>query len=742
MTLVVSVVIAPLEEALSYKVPEPLRERVAIGSHLKVPLGKRHAEGFVVGLTENHENDSFELKEATDLASEDPCFLEDQLPFFQWIADYYVEPLSKVLETAIPASVAKKFIRHVEFLKMPEKPGRGRLKQEILEFLSREGTPVDYSSLLRRFPGAGLTVRKLVEVGGLRVTREELKGAHVSTEEIPGWAKQEVHLMPGQSSSLESILAAWQARRFEPFLLYGITGSGKTEVYIEAIKKVTAAKGGALVIVPEIALTPQLIDRFRARLGDGIAVLHSAVSKRDRWDSWRALLEGRYRIAIGARSAIFAPIRDLQLIVVDEEHDSSFKQAENIRYNARDLAVIRAKHASCPVVLGSATPSLESFLNSHDKRYTLLELPERHAEASLPSVEIVDLNRIKQREMPSRNVSPRFLQLLKQTIEQGSQAFVLYNRRGFASYLQCEKCGGVVECPNCSVTLTYHRQNNSLLCHYCGYSSVPSSLCGQCPERDDSGQRLEPGTLVHRGSGTEKILEEIENLLPGVPVERLDRDAVEDLNHYRSILRRVRSGETRILVGTQMIAKGHDLPDVTLVGIVDCDVGLNFPDFRCAERAFQLLTQASGRAGRGERPGNVVLQTRVPNHPSLHFTKSHDFTGFAAYELKNRKALHYPPFSRLARLLVASQEKDAPPQILLHFKEILSKFRQERQCDLAILGPAPAPLGKVKTLWRWHMLLKSRSASTLNHSVRLLKGAGINKRKHRLIFDLDPQDML
>ncbi len=740
-----SIVVPPLPGPLTYLIPAELSSTVVIGSKVAVPLGSRTATGYVVKISDKEEDfggggKEFDLKSIEQVDPSGQCFNEEQLQFFYWVADYYADPPGRVIETAVPQAVPRKFSRTVRLAGSPEKEAKGRTQRAILSFLEQNGRCADYGRLLRLFKGASHSLKKLAEQGVIEISSSEMLDHHIETDLAPEWAKREILLNEAQEKAFEAVLRSWREKKFETFLLYGITGSGKTEVYIDIIREVKNAGYGALVIVPEIALTPQLVDRFRARLGNEIAVLHSAMTRRMRWDSWRALLEGRNQVAIGARSAIFAPVRNPGLIIVDEEHDGSFKQGENLRYNARDLAVLRGKLNNCPVVLGSATPSLESFHNAEQKKYTFLELPSRHSESLLPAVEVIDLNKIKPWEMPSKNISPQLEAAVKDALADDSQTFILYNRRGFATYLQCDQCGAVLECPNCSVTLTYHRRSNSLLCHYCSYSVLPPEHCSKCPETEGAGDSA--GTFVQRGGGTEKVTEEIASLFPGVRVERLDRDAVEDLSHYKTILSKVRSGDTRILVGTQMIAKGHDLPNVTLVGIVDCDVGLNFPDFRCSERVFQLLIQASGRAGRGDKPGRVILQTRVPGHPSLVNTLRHDYAGFAGRELAARKGLRYPPFSKLLRVIAASQEQHLPPQILLRFKDVLSRFRDENHADISILGPAPAPIGKLKTLWRWHMLLKSGSPSVLNHCMKILNATKVNRRKARVILDMDPQDML
>ena len=605
-TNLVNVVIPPLGQAFTYDVPQTLDPKISVGHMVEVPFGKRVALGYIVEKIDSNKKPKFKIKSIRETEENQACFNSEQLEFFKWVSEYYAEPLSNVIDVAIPPPASKKYNRWLRLTGKDPGKLRGKIQSAIIELLQERNSAIHYSEVLKLIKGAGPAVKKLAEKELIIIDAEEVIDQHISSEEAPSWAKQDVELNQAQKEAKEKILEAADENRFQVFTMYGVTGSGKTEVYIEAIKKVIADGKGVLIIVPEIALTPQLVDRFRARLGDEIAVLHSGLSKRTRWDSWRALLEKRNFIAIGARSAIFAPVPNLGLIIVDEEHDGSYKQAEGLRYNARDLAIVRGKFCKAPVVLGSATPSLETYHNTKIGKYEFLPLSERHESASEINFDLVDLNLVKPWEMPSRNVSPKLKNKLEEILEKGEQAFILYNRRGFASYLQCDTCEEVVECPNCSVTMTYHRYDNSLTCHYCGYNSTPSEFCPSCTsitESENKSASATPGKLEKRGGGTQKVFEELQELFPDTNIDRLDRDTASNIQSYRRILDRMRSKETSILVGTQMIAKGHDLPGVTLVGIVDCDVGLHMPDFRSGEKVFQLLTQTSGRAGRGDIPG-------------------------------------------------------------------------------------------------------------------------------------------
>lgn len=729
-----NVVIPPLQGAYTYA-SGCYKEQIAVGQEVVVPLGRRVAQGFVTALVDAPAPGVplDKIKPLHQLPNAEPVFNAQQLRFFEWVARYYGEPLSNVIESAVPPRAKKKHRRLVRILDSGETT-RGAVAQRVIELLRQSPHPLPVEVVEETIKGATEAIARLEKKGFIEYVNEEVRLDTLYSGEVPEWARKDVALNESQTQALTHILSE---HSFIPYLLHGVTGSGKTEVYIEAIREVVGRGMGALVIVPEIALTPQLVDRFRGRLGENLALLHSGLTQRVRWEGWRTLLEGGASVAIGARSGIFAPVPNLGLIIVDEEHDGSYKQQEGLRYNARDLALARAQLEGCPVVLGSATPSLESYHNAVQKRYRYLPLPSRHESGSSLSIRIVDMNKKKPWEMKSKNLSPELHEAIAETIEKGEQAFILYNRRGFSNYLQCDQCEFVMHCPHCSVTLTYHKATGRALCHYCNFSCMPPQLCPSCTEKGSDPI----GTITFRGAGTEKIFDELLELFPEVKIERLDRDVASDEARYRAILDRVRSEETKVLVGTQMIAKGHDLPGVTLVGVVDCDVGLHMPDFRAGERIFQLLTQASGRAGRAERPGRVILQTRVPHHPSLVKTVAQDFRGFAQAELLARSELGYPPFSRLLRIVASSEELSLAEKSLTAVRERAEAFVKESKLELKLLGPAPAPLARLKTLYRWHILVKSKSVSSLLKLMRELRHEKTSS-KVRLVFDLDPQDLL
>ena len=750
MDCLADILIPPLPKPYTYLLPEALSSQLSVGCRIDVPLGARkRASGYITAKYPATAEKlklfaDFKLKAVAASAEFYPVFLPSQLPFFSWIAEYYCQSLSSVIDTAVPPAASLRYDRFVTISNGDPSAAGGPLQKELIKELMSHPEAMPYQQLLKKYRGATQALKRLHSRGVVEITARP-KQDSFKTVSAPAWAKRQVELNSAQSAAYEQIKRAVLEPKFETFLMHGVTGSGKTEIYIEAIQLARQQGKGSLVVVPEIALTPQLINRFAARVGGSIAVLHSGLGKRERWLAWQMLLEGRCHTAIGARSGIFAPIENLGLIIVDEEHDSSYKQSDSLRYNARDLAVVRGRLARCPVVLGSATPALESYYNAQRQKYRYLPLPLRHSSASQVKVDIVDLQERKPWEMKSRNVSPELHSALENALKNREQAFILYNRRGFASFLQCDTCQKVLECPNCSVTLTYHKKINLLRCHYCDYQCVPPDYCPDCNRnapKGETGRQAPPGKFVHRGAGTERIYEELQKLFPEARLDRLDSDAAGSSIRLNAILERVRSGATDILVGTQMIAKGHDLPGVTLVGVIDCDVGLHLPDFRASERVFQLLTQASGRAGRSSAPGQVILQTRVPLHPSLLKTVEKDFAGYAAHELANRRLLNYPPFTRILRIVAGSPDPVAPLKVLQEFRARIAALTADRNLSLAVLGPAEAPLRKLRAHWRWHLLLKSKRASHLQAVLQTLKGIAVKPKSVRLAFDLDPQDLL
>ena len=545
-----------------------------------------------------------------------------------------------------------------------------------------------------------------------------------------GAARAPHTLNAAQQAAYDAISVAIEAREFRAFLLYGVTGSGKTEIYLNAIQAVIAQGRGALLLVPEIALTPAMAGQFYSRFGDRVAILHSAFTDVERSEQWRRIRSGAASVVVGTRSGVFAPVRNLGLIVVDEEHDGSYKQEETPRYNGRDVALVRAQAARACVVLGSATPSLESRYNAERGKYTLLTLPGRIEERPMPTVELVDMRQEFLETRQQATFSRKLVEAIGRRLENGEQTIILLNRRGFSSFVACRSCGARVECANCSLTLTFHKRDRRLLCHYCGYAEKVPKVCPKCASEH----------VYFLGVGSERVEEELHRAFPSARIARLDRDTVTGKRQYETILDGFREGNFDILSGTQMIAKGHDIPNVTLVGVVSADIGLGMPDFRAAERTFQLLTQVAGRAGRGSIPGIVIIQTINPDHYAIQMAAAQDYGAFYQKELAFRRAMHYPPFSAMANVLVRSEKKE----LALRMSGELGMLLTPPPEKLRVLGPAEAPVPRLKAEYRYQLLIKSSSRIALNALLQKLR-AFAQERKWpatALVIDVDPLSLM
>jgi primosomal protein N' (replication factor Y) (superfamily II helicase) len=624
--------------------------------------------------------------------------------------------------------------------------GRARRQRECLEWLEASGGARELALLTgadgySRGVVAGLEEKGVVELADEELLRDPFEGR--------GEAGPPPRLVPNpdQARAIEALVAALAEERPAPFLLHGITGSGKTLVYIELLREVVDRRGRtAIVLVPEIALTPQTVERFRAWFGDRVAVLHSGLSDGERYDAWRALRSGEKRIVVGARSALFAPLPGLGAIVVDEEHDGSYKQSEAPRYQGRDLAVLRAVRAGAICVLGSATPSLESWANARSGKFRLLSLPGRAGGGRLPSVEIVDL-RLNRSDPPggqgggpaspeagdtppSHVLSPRLTEAVGARLQRGEQAILLLNRRGYSSFVQCRACGGVDTCPNCSVSLTFHRGRQRLLCHHCRHEDAAPERCTSCGSPE----------LSWRGLGTEQVERVVAETFPTARLARMDVDTTGGKWAHAEILGRVGRGEVDLLLGTQMIAKGLDFPNVTLVGVVNADVGLHLPDFRASERTFQLLSQVAGRAGRGPLGGEVIFQSWLPDHYSIRHALTHDVEGFVARELKERRAPPYPPHLRLVNVIVSAPEQERAAS---GAEASVAWWRRARVPGLELVGPAPAPIERLHGRWRWHFFLRGGGVQSVSRSLRRFQEeVSLPAGDIRISVDRDPVSLL
>ena len=540
----------------------------------------------------------------------------------------------------------------------------------------------------------------------------------------------EFQFTPGQESALREIRESVDARTFKVALLHGVTGSGKTAVYLAAMQSVLAAGRGSILLVPEIGLTPGVAADLHNIFGDEIAILHSSLSDDERAEQWHRIRRGEARIAVGTRSAVFAPVRDLALIIVDEEHDHSYKQEETPRYHGRDVAVMRAKALNATVVLGSATPSLESFHNATRGRYALIGLPGRVAQRPLPEVELVDMRAEFQQTGKESVLSRKLMEETAQRLERGEQAMILLNRRGYSAWVMCRSCGDTLQCRDCAVAMTYHKSQQRLLCHYCGFQQAVPKTCPKCGSE----------YVQFLGTGSEKLEDLLHAAFPTARIGRMDRDTVRGHADFERMLSEFQSGEIDLLIGTQMIAKGHDVHGVTLVGVVGADSALGLPDFRAAERTFQLLTQVAGRAGRGEMLGKVLLQTHFPDHYAVQFAAAHDYQGFAEKELRFRGWMHYPPFDSLANIVVRSDKQE---EALRYAGQLGRWFEQVRHEGVRVMGPAPAPIVRLKKDYRFHFVLKAASRERLNSLLRAMLAAAHQQKIPRtsIIVDVDAMSL-
>ena len=792
----------PLDRPFTYLLPLTLRHRVQPGCRLVVPFGHRKLIG--VALRCHNDPPEVEAKQALRLLDEEPVLDAELMALGRWIATYYCAPLGEVLRAMIPLAgetrktriftltdrgrqVARQLLLGtpadepaVALLRMLEaRPlSAGYLKKKIptaesnLKSLLKKGlVSLDQDQADRdplRAPAAQLRAefsrrpasekltkseRELVSYLELHPGSHNLAGLEAVLPKASPAARalaraglihlrpeppsmlnappRPPHLLnPAQQAACTRIQQSLAAAKFETFLLQGVTGSGKTEVYLNLIEATLALSRGALLLVPEIGLTPAVAGQFFHRFGDRVAILHSAFSGMERVEQWRRIRSGEASVVVGTRSGVFAPVQNLGLVIIDEEHDQSYKQGETPRYNGRDVAIVRARGARAVVVLGSATPSLESRFNADRGKYTLIELPQRIENRPMPAVELIDMRQEFLETRKQSTFARSLVEAVNQRIESGEQTMLLLNRRGFSSFACCRSCGERLQCRDCAVTLTYHRRDRRMLCHYCGYAEKVPDKCPKC----DSDH------IYFIGTGSEKVEEELHRDFPGARIVRMDRDTVSGRRKYEEILHAFREKQYDVMVGTQMIAKGHDMPNVTLVGVVNGDIGLGLPDFRAAERTFQLLTQAAGRAGRGEIPGIVLIQTINPDHYAIRCAAAQDYAAFYEKELQFRRLMRYPPFAALANILVRSlSQEDA----LRMSSELGAHFDPPPE-GLKPLGPAAAPVPRLKQEFRYQLLIKAVSRNRLNQALQDLRRLVLEKKwpATALTIDVDPLSLI
>jgi primosomal protein N' (replication factor Y) len=730
-----------LGKEFDYLIPAELDGQVEVGTRVKAPFAHRQVLGCVTALLETspHPNLRPLLKVIGRQSHVSPAILR----LARWMGEYYCCGPEAALRTVLPEAVRKEKEGWREQLFVRVLPQHGpapklsKRQEEILEF-ARSHAEAPLQELLRATNAASQTVRRLEDKGLLAITPKISERDPYARETI--LPTQSLVMNPEQARALEEISSALRGAGppHRAFLLHGVTGSGKTEVYLQAIALALEQGKGAIVLVPEISLTPQTVERFKARFSSGphqtlVAVLHSHLSAGERHDEWHKIRQGRARIAIGARSAVFAPVERLGLIIVDEEHEHSYKQEEAPRYHARDVAVVRARMEDAVVVLGSATPSLESYYNAQKGKYRLLEMPTRADDKKMPIVRVIDMRQVARHEKKSAIFSPILTEAIRKRLERQEQTILFLNRRGYSTSLQCELCGYVAQCPDCSVSLTYHRQEQKLKCHICGHEAPAPPACPQPTCHNPA--------IRYSGLGTERVESTLVSLFPQARIKRMDSDTLKRKEDYRRVLGDVRTGKIDILVGTQMIAKGLHFPTVTLVGIVHADLGLHIPDFRGSERTFQLLTQVAGRAGRGDVEGEVLVQAFTPFHPAIQYARRHDFPGFYDQELEFRQQLKYPPFTRIAMLLLRGRNEEKVKFSADYLKRELARITAGLP-DVVIKGPAAAPLARTKTEYRYQIMLHTRQMSRLSLALAELAAALSLPDEVKMTVDIDPVNLM
>jgi primosomal protein N' (replication factor Y) len=799
----------PVYGTYVYSVPENLLAMVFTGKRVLVPFGRRKVTGYILGASKK--TDQGEIKNILDILDEDPLFPSCMIHFFRWTANYYLHPIGDVIKCALPGGLNVYDFAAIAITKKGKeallRDSLTPLERKILDLLKGEscGLKKLREKINSKIPNAliytmqhqgfivherelkgGITKPKLqkhvllidtaIPEGSLTASKQKIIDAiqnhgeisvpklkelvpsapklikHLEADRYISIFNKQVyrdpfgefikpdtpHRLTEEQRRVVSKVVSALGGKFSTFLLSGVTGSGKTEVYMHIAAKAIDSGYSVLVLVPEIALISQTERRFRARFGDRVAILHSGLSAGERYDQWIRIVKGEVSIAIGARSAVFAPLTNIGIIIVDEEHDISYKQDSRLRYNARDLAVVRAKQQNAVALLGSATPSIQAYFNVKTAKFKGVTLTERVESRSLPKISVVDLRKSRDVRGSRRFITPELFEAMRTTLDRGEQVLLFLNRRGFANYPVCSACGEAIRCKNCDISLTLHQKANAYKCHYCGFSRASVSSCISCGS----------SKIMLMGLGTEKVEAAVKMLFPGASVARMDRDTTRRKGSILKILKGLRNRTIDVLVGTQMVAKGHDFPNITLVGIICADLSLNFPDFRAGERTFQLLAQVAGRAGRGAVPGRVILQTYTPDHFSIISATEQDLKTFYDAEIGFRKSLNYPPFSRVVQIKISGKNKEKTRQHAQTLGDLCRTLRQKNRSlsnFLEILGPIEAPLFKIANKYRWQILLKGLEVKALHrflHQLWIENRAMVNRSDVNVVMDIDPFFMM
>jgi primosomal protein N' (replication factor Y) len=746
----------PLRQTFTYRVPFSIQRAIQTGDRVLVPFGKRHLTGYAVALHESLpadiDIDESAVKDIVQLLDSEPIVTPEILRLTKWVADYYLASWGDVIKASLPSGI--NVPGHRRTATPPKLRGQVRAKRQkavrlkpaeswpagakpvteqqrgLLEKLASSSGEMLFTDLLESANVSGSVISTLEKRGYLEVFVQEIYRDPLDGAELP--VIEELTLTRGQTDILRDITASLEIGKYETFLLHGVTGSGKTEVYIRAMKWALGLGRSSLMLVPEIALTPVFSRRLRAVFGSDVAILHSNLSSGERFDEWRRIRAGEARIVIGTRSAVFAPLENIGLIIVDEEHDSSYRQQESPFYHARDVAVMRANLVGATVVLGSATPAMESYYNARTGKYKYLHLASRIAMRPLAVAEVIDMREVFKKAGKDVAFSPRLIEAIETTYAKGEQSIVLLNRRGFSQFVLCRSCGETQKCPNCDITLTFHRREGKLICHYCNFRTPVPEECPVCKSE----------FLYFIGEGTEQIEDILGRRFPHLRVARIDRDTMSKRRDLEKTLLKFSRHEIDMLVGTQMLAKGHDFPKVTLVGVISVDLGLGLPDLRSAERTFQLLTQVAGRAGRGDLPGQVLIQTYYPEHYAIRHAREQDYEGFYKEEIRYRERLCYPPFYVLASVLIRHSNEGHARETAKMLRTCLDSANTDR--SVRITGPAPASISRLKGEYRIQLLLRSKSRrrlrDVLDIALTAARAKGCDMRSVHV--EIDPVSML
>ena len=740
--IAIDVPLNKVNRKFDYAVPKKLQNCLSIGQAVLVPFGRRNVIGFITGFSRKTDVKKSKIKKINSLVREDIFFNKKQLELYEWISDYYNTYLTKVIYTAIPTGVVKGRVdkKRKKYYRLSQ--STNKTAKIINKIKDKAPKQAEVLKVLFNNPDTNFTIKELTDKAdsyhgavyslrdkGYIEVFEGIKKRRPFLESSPE-EKQRFAPTRAQAKAIKAVSTSLNNNSSDVFLLHGVTGSGKTEVYLQLVERLLKKDQGAIILVPEISLAPVMVRRFYSRFGDKIAVLHSSLSLGERYDEWRRLKKGEAKIAIGARSAIFAPVKNPGLLIIDEEHENSYKQGSYPHYHARKVAEKMADIHNVPLLLGSATPSLKSYYKAKNDNYKYLNLPQRVANAKLPPVNVIDM-REELKEGNYTIFSNKLYEKIEKALKRDEQILLFINRRGYSNFVLCRECGHVIRCNNCDISLTYHSGQNILKCHYCDFGSQMPAVCPECNSR----------YIKKFGMGTEKIEEEVKNFFPEAEVDRMDVDTTTRKGSHHRILSRLEEGKTDILVGTQMIAKGHDYPNISVVGIITADTLLNLPDFRSSERTFQLLTQVAGRTGRGDKLGEVVVQTYTPDHYSIKAAREHDYYRFYQQEIELRKMLEYPPFIKMVNILVSGENEnhviEAAQKLGVYMDEFTGSIKE-------VLGPGPAPIEKIKKKYRWQIILRFEDHKKRKKVLKAINQNFLpyNKEEVKFNIDVDPLSML